>query len=203
MARTDKVPRTRLDPDTRRAALLEAAQAAFADASYSEVTISAIASAAGASDALVYRYFGGKDELYAAVVASALESMLEDQAAAVQALGAGAARRERVKVATLVYVDHVAASRLMWAGPPGAMTGEPSAASAVRAQERAVMAERLRAMLAPSQQVRHEYAVWGFLGFLDGACGRWVAQGCPDDQRWPLVEAALGALEGALGDWAA
>ena len=30
---------------------------------------------------------------------------------------------------------------------------------------------------------------------------RWVHAGCPDDQRHSLVDAALGCLEGALGDW--
>ena len=48
---------------------------------------------------------------------------------------------------------------------------------------------------------RTSFALWGYLGFLDDACLRWVHAGCPDDQRHSLVDAALGCLEGALGDW--
>ena len=33
------------------------------------------------------------------------------------------------------------------------------------------------------------------------ACQAWVDAGCPERDRHPLTEAALGALEGALGDW--
>lgn len=211
MARTDKAPRTRLDPDTRRAALLDAARAMFAERAYAEVTISAIATAAGASDALVYRYFGGKDDLYAAIVGAALEAMLAEQAEAVAALDAGQPARERVKVAVAVYLDHIQRDRLAWAGAsgaaealaPGARAGEPARAGLLRARAREELATRLRHLLAPNDQGRHEYAIWGFLGFLDGACGHWIARGCPEQERWPVIEAALGSLEGALGDWAA
>ena len=48
---------------------------------------------------------------------------------------------------------------------------------------------------------RDDFALWGYLGFLDDACLRWVRAGCPAEQRHSLVDAALGCLEGALGDW--
>ena len=31
----------------------------------------------------------------------------------------------------------------------------------------------------------------------------WGNKGCPEEDQWALIDAALGALEGALGDWAA
>ena len=49
MARSDRHPRTRLDPDARRASLLEAAAVEFAALPYAEVTIAAIARRADAS----------------------------------------------------------------------------------------------------------------------------------------------------------
>src|SRR5665648_1078179 len=58
-------------------------------------------------------------------------------------------------------------------------------------------------LLARTTAARHEFALWGFFGFLDAACLCWVERGCPDDERVALVDAGLGALEGALGDWAA
>ena len=55
MARTDRRPRRRLDPDSRRAAILEAAAAAVAAHPYAEVPISSIAAEACSTNALVYR----------------------------------------------------------------------------------------------------------------------------------------------------
>ena len=62
-------------------------------------------------------------------------------------------------------------------------------------------AMRLAQMLGVGSFARHLYAIAGFLGFVDQACARWVQNGCPPDERDLLLEAALGALEGGLGDW--
>ncbi len=203
MARIDRQPRRRLDPDARRSAILDAAAKSFAQHPYTEVTISAIASRAGASDALLYRYFTGKEDLYAEIVRLAIDDLLKRQTVALDALPAGVPVRDRVRAATIVYLDHIAAHPAAWAMPLNAPGTEPPTASAIRSQTRHDYVERLRALLAPNTQPRHEYALWGYLGFLDTACLHWVDRGCPDDERWPLIDAALGALEGALGDWAA
>ena len=59
----------------------------------------------------------------------------------------------------------------------------------------------MRELLRPTAWARHEYALWGYFGFLDHACLHWVEQGCPADDRDAVAEACLGALQGALGDW--
>lgn len=202
MARTDRQPRRRLDPDARRSAILEAAAESFTERPYPEVTISSIASRAGASDALLYRYFAGKEDLYAEIVRLAIDDLLSRQAAALDALPVGVPVRDRVREATLVYLDHIADHPAAWATPLSAPGTEPPAAGAIRTQARGEYVERLRALLDPSSHARHDYALWGYFGFLDAACLRWVERDCPDVERWPLIDAALGALEGALGDWA-
>lgn len=53
----------RLDPDTRRASILEGARRLFTTRPYGEVSITAVAREAGVSRALVTHYFGGKREL--------------------------------------------------------------------------------------------------------------------------------------------
>lgn len=60
--------RRRLSVDSRRDELLAAAQEIFATTPPDEVNINDIAAAAGASRALVYHYFGGKQELYIAAM---------------------------------------------------------------------------------------------------------------------------------------
>lgn len=203
MARSDHRPRQRLDPDARREAILAAAAAAFGRSAYGEVTVAAVAADADASEALVYRYFSGKDQLYAAVLQAGVEDFVTREADALAALPHGTPPRNRVRAAVVVYLDTVAAHPNAWAAPLRGTGTEPAAAAAVRRDARRAYVERLRALLAPSTTRRHEYALWGFGGFLDSACLRWVEAGCAADEREPIIAAALGALEGALGDWAA
>ncbi|MCL1800028.1 MAG: TetR/AcrR family transcriptional regulator [Promicromonosporaceae bacterium] len=193
----------RWDPGEREQSILAAAALAFARQPYSEVKISAIAKAAGVSDALIYRYFDGKEALYAAVVQLTARELAARQQAALAALPGNTARREKVRVVTEVYLDHIAADPAAWAIPlrnPGA---EPASVTEIREQSRAEYVATLGAILHRSAEPRHEYALWGYFGFLDAACLHWVDVGFPADGRWPLLEAALGALEGALGDWSA
>ncbi len=53
--------------DRTRAALLEAARAAFTDSSYDEVNVLDIVKRAGSSVGSMYHHFGGKPELYVAL----------------------------------------------------------------------------------------------------------------------------------------
>lgn len=203
MARTDSRPRRRLDPDSRRAAILDAAARAFATFPFSDVTISAISASADASNALVYRYFANKEELYTEVVRLAIDELRTQQEAALSALPEGVPVRDRIRAATLVYLNHIAAHPDSWSMPMRQPGGEPAAAAELRAAARQSYVKNLAALLAPSDQKRHEYTLWGYFGFIDTACLHWVENGCPEEERWPLIDAALGALEGALGDWAA
>ena len=98
-------------------------------------------------------------------------------------------------------MDLVAEHPRAWVVPYVASANDPPAAAALRRQTRADSVDRLRGVLLPGQGTRGEYALWGFFGFLEAALRHWVEQGCPPDQRDPLITAALGALEGALGDW--
>jgi AcrR family transcriptional regulator len=182
---------------------VEAATAAFAAHSYAEVTVSSIASRAGASDALLYRYFSSKEELYAEIVQLTINTLLTQQAGALDALDPGAPVRDRVLEATRVYLDHIATHPAAWAMPLRNPGTEPTTAATIRLNARRDYVQRLGWMLTPSTHARHEYALWGYFGFLDAACLHWVERDCPDHDRQPLIEAALGALEGALGDWAA
>lgn len=203
MSRTDRTPRQRLDPDERREVILAAATDAFAGAPYEEVAVAAVAARAGASEALVYKYFAGKSELYAQVLRRMIADLLGRQAAALAELPDGVPVRDRIRATTLVHLDHVAAYPTGWASPFAPSRAEPEVVAEVRHQARLEYVDRLRELLAPSRTLRHDYALWGWFGFLDAACLHWVERGCPDDDRWSLLDATLGALEGSLGDWAA
>ncbi|WP_245899711.1 TetR/AcrR family transcriptional regulator [Nonomuraea indica] len=74
--------RRRLTVDRRREELMAAALELFSTRDAEDVSIDDVATAAGASRALVYHYFGGKQELYVAALRGAadqLESRLRPQ----------------------------------------------------------------------------------------------------------------------------
>jgi AcrR family transcriptional regulator len=198
--RVDRFPRRRLDVDQRREAIRAAARRLFADAPYPEVSIAEIARAAGASPALVFHYFASKASLYATVVDDAIQTLADAQRSAQAKLDGGVPVRDRVRVSLLVYLDHIATHPAAWAAP---LLGgeEPRQALDARHRARAAYVVALRDLLKPAGLARHEYALWGYFGFLDQACLHWVQAGCPDADRHAVIDAALGALEGALGDW--
>ncbi len=65
---TDTPPRKRLTAAQRRTAILEAAQAVFADRGFHAASIDDIARGAGISKALIYEHFESKQELYASLL---------------------------------------------------------------------------------------------------------------------------------------
>jgi AcrR family transcriptional regulator len=201
VTRRDARPRRRLDPQERREALLVAAADVFAGQGYAAATMGAVAAAADASEALVYRYFTGKDELYAAVLAREVDVLVAAEERALSALHPGVPVRDRVRAVVLTRLDRAAADPGAWLRHVRHPAAEPVAAGVVRARAHAERVARVGALLAPHADARRTYAVPGWLAFVDAACERWADQGCPPHDRWPVVEACLGALEGALGDW--
>jgi AcrR family transcriptional regulator len=69
--------RRRLSVDRRREELIAAALELFSEHDVDEVSIDDIAAAAGASRALVYHYFGGKQEIYVAAIKTAAAQLEE------------------------------------------------------------------------------------------------------------------------------
>src|ERR687897_2920031 len=59
---------SRLDPAKRRERILDAANALFAERGYEEVSIEDVAKAAGVTRGLVHHYFGGRKDVYLALL---------------------------------------------------------------------------------------------------------------------------------------
>ena len=69
---------SRLAPGQRREQMLDAANALFAERGYDEVSVEDIASSAGVTRGLVHHYFGGRKEVYIALL-ERLGTMREQQ----------------------------------------------------------------------------------------------------------------------------
>lgn len=193
MPRTDHKPRKRLDPQTRRAAIIASAGLAFAAQPYEQVSVATVAADAGASEALVYRYFESKAGLYVETLRTALAATQDRQRQAAAALPRAAEVRDRVRAHLDAYLDAVSAGD-DWAAKLLLPGNEPAEALAARAELRLEAVDHLREIVADASL--DDYLLHGYLGFVDAGCARWVARGCPQDERPVLAEAALGALFG-------
>ena len=192
-----------MDPTERRELILTAASRAFASRPYEEVSLAEIAEEAQASEALVHKYFVGKAGIYAQVLQGAVDELAERTRRADAALPEGSSARDRVRASVMTYLDFIAERSPGWMAYQILAGHEPGEAARVRQEAREAAVRALAEVVGGSRGHRDDFAFWGYLGFLDDACLRWVHAGCPNDQRHSLIDAALGCLEGALGDWRA
>src|SRR3954454_2866860 len=100
---------SRLDPAQRRDQMLDAAGALFAERAYDEVSVEDIARAAGVARGLVHHYFGGRNDVYIALL-ERLGAQREHQ------LRPPAGRSPRARVADTVsrWLDWTEANRTIW-----------------------------------------------------------------------------------------
>jgi AcrR family transcriptional regulator len=102
--------RTRLAPDARREDILDHARRLFGRKSYTAVSASEIARAAGVTPALISHYFpGGKREIFLELVVQLTDSVIETiQVDPIQPL------RERVDATVNNWLDWLDANRETW-----------------------------------------------------------------------------------------
>jgi AcrR family transcriptional regulator len=112
-----------------RSRIVEAAIEAFKTRSYSEVTVSDIADAAGMAKGNVYRYFDSKEDLLTASIETLLETTKEKFGAAVESLGGVDGFASNADHAALVFGFLVAdvLAMLLELGARAAKGHEPSA----------------------------------------------------------------------------
>ena len=132
----------------------------------------------------------------------AVNELAEHTRWADDALPEGSSARDRVRTSVLTYLDFIAERSPGWVTYQALAGHDPGdEAARVRRQAREAAVAALAEVVGGSRGHRDDFALWGYLGFLDDACLRWVRAGYPDDQRHSLIDTALGCLGGALGDW--
>lgn len=192
--------RTRMNPEDRRRQLLHGATDAFTQRPYEAVSVRDIGDMLGVSEALIFRYFPTKASLYEAVLETALIAMQDAMDIADEDLPDGVPPSDHIRSMILAVLDHLEKLPVTVL-ISGAGHMEPAEARMLRERMRDDLTQRVQAVVKPNTSHRDAFALSGFVGFLEVSCQRWAAAGCPDEQRWSLVDAALGSLQGALGDW--
>src|SRR5215212_6904730 len=124
----------RLDPGQRREQILDAANRLFAEHAYDEVSIEDIASAAGVTRGLVHHYFGGRKDVYVALL-ERLGAQREERLR--PPLGRSA--RARVDDSVSRWLDWTDTNRTIWLATMA--HGEDIADADVRRRD-AALAER-------------------------------------------------------------
>ena len=163
---------SRLDPAQRRDQILDAANALFAERTYDEVSIEDIANAAGVTRGLVHHYFGGRKEVYIALL-ERLGAQRE------QELRQPVGRSARARVADTVsrWLDWTEANRTIWLATLG--RGEDIADPEVRS----VVVDLLRRAVArvaefhsdiAEDSPRLRYALECWTGLNRAATRRWL-----------------------------
>ncbi len=163
---------SRLDPGQRREQILDAANALFAERGYDEVSVEGIANAAGVARGLVHHYFGGRKEVYIALLAR-LGALREQQVAP----PVGRSARARIADSVSRWLDWTEANRTIWLATIA--RGEDIADPDIR-QVVAELVRRAVALLAAQHAdiaqdtPRLRYALECWTGLNRAATRRWL-----------------------------
>jgi AcrR family transcriptional regulator len=187
--------RRRLVPDERRSQLLDIGAREFATRAYEQVRMADVASGAGVSRALVYRYFPAKRDLFAAIYQRAADRLLTSAEFADDVPLA-----EQVTAGLDAHIDFFAANaRTVLAANRGALAGDP-AIQAIISEELAVIRQRMLDAigLQGHQRAVASAALAGWLSFVRAVSVEWLAQ--QTFSRDELRDMCLRTLASALGD---
>jgi AcrR family transcriptional regulator len=181
--------RTRLDPETRREQIIDAAELVFVGRDPAEVTLEQVAAAAGVSRALVHNYFGDKSGLIAAVY---LRSFQRLDAELARTPGYDGSGEDRVRATVDGYLRFARANQAAWAL---IATAEAIVHPEVQAARRA-RAERMAVEWGGTPEAG--LVAHGVLGLLESATLEWITRsgGSIDRARGALVTLLWHGLAG-------
>lgn len=167
-----QVLRSRLEVDERRAQLLALGRKIFSENAYDEVSIDAIAAAAGISKGLLYHYFPTKRDFYVAALRDTANQLIEDTLPKSD----GGSVDERIRHGIETYMDFVerrgAAYVALMRGGIGA---DPEVASVIE-ETRAIFLARIVSQLPPEMNTPlARTAMRGWIGFVEATSLDWVA----------------------------
>ena len=159
-------------PQQRREQMLDAANDLFAERGYEEVSVEDIARAAGVTRGLVHHYFGGRTEVYIALL-ERLDAIREE------ALRPPEGRSARARVADSVsrWLDWTEANRMIYLGTiaPGEDIADPEVRRVVadlRGRAVALLATFHADIAQDSPRLRYALECW--TGLNRAATRRWL-----------------------------
>src|SRR6478735_8313127 len=188
---------TRLSPTERRDQLLDAANDLFAERGYGGVSIEDVATSAGVTRGLVHHYFGGRKEVYLALlerIGAAREEQLRPPV--------GRTARARVEDSVSRWLDWTQANRAIYLGTiaPGEDIADPDVRRAV-----AELVRRAVALVATfhadiaEDSPRLRYALECWTGLNRSATRRWLRGEATRETTQELLTSTLEHVLRTLG----
>jgi AcrR family transcriptional regulator len=180
---------SRLDPAQRREEILDAANMLFAERDYDDVSIEDIAGAAGVTRGLVHHYFGGRKDVYLALL-ERLGAQREELAGP----PGGRTSRARVEQTVARWLDWTAANRTIWLATIA--RGEDIADADVR-RVVANLVRRAVALVAAhhadlaADTPRLRYALECWTGLNRAATRRWLRREASREQTHEVIASTL------------
>jgi AcrR family transcriptional regulator len=181
---------TRLPLDERRAQILAAGAALFADNAYEEISMREIARAAGVSKPLLYHYFPSKIDLFKAAVSEAageLQRLIESTESAAPA--------EQLASTLDAYLGWIEDHARTWTKLMQSAATLPEAGTLVegfRTRTMRMVLTQLAGEGEPRPALRA--AIAGWFGYMDAAILDWTQHGdLPREKLRDLLIAAFGA----------
>ena len=193
---TSRTRAARLDPEARRAQLLELGLRMLSSESPDRVPVDEIADAAGISRGLLFHYFPTKRDFYVAVAREAARHLLE-----VTEPDFALHHMERLHASLAAYVDFVAENENLYVALVRGATGSDPELQAISEETRAESARRVIESLGledPEPALRT--AVRGWVGFIEETTLDWLRNRDLDRDRLLAVQeqVLVHALEAAV-----
>ena len=184
--------RVLLDRPARRAAILAAAAAAFAERGFAETSMDDVAAAAGITRLIVYRHFDSKERLYEAVLQHVRDRLAEEGA-----VRTGRGESAAVRALLTIAREDAAGVTLLLRHAAREPRFAPYA-DEFREQVIGYAEQLMRAARAPAR-VRGRWAAETLVSFVFDALLHWIEDGDPerDSEFLARVDASLPALVAA------
>ena len=186
---------SRLPVDERRTQLLELGVALFATHSYDELSMARIAREAGISKALLYHYFPGKQEFFAATLAQSAAELAQATEPDPELDPLAALTASVDAFLAWVQANEVAYMKLMQSA--GSVPGVRALITEIRDRTSA----RILEGLGLADDPRSRAVVRGWLWLMDGVIHDWLEH--RDLERAQVGQLLVASLGGALAGVAA
>jgi AcrR family transcriptional regulator len=180
---------SRLAPEQRREQILDAANELFAERGYDEVSVEDIANSAGVTRGLVHHYFGGRKEVYIALL-ERIGAQREQQ------IPPPVGRSARARLADTVsrWLDWTEQNRTIWLAALG--RGEDIADPDIRRVVTDLVSRAVAILTAHYADIaddspRLRYALECWTGLNRAATRRWLQGEATRDQTHELIASTL------------
>ena len=195
---TSRTRAARLDPEERRAQLLELGLRMLSSESADRVPVDEIADAAGISRGLLFHYFPTKRDFYVAVAREAARQLLE-----VTEPDPTLHHMERLHASLAAYVDFVTENEALYVALVRGAAGSDQELQAISEQTRAESARRVIDALdldEPDPDPGVRVAARGWVGFIEETTLDWLRNRDIDRERLLAMQekVLVHALEAAV-----